>query len=148
SPFFRAVTIDADFGGLPIPSVPRDWVRLWKLHGSIGWVVVQDDLTGSERIVRRGDFHPDENDELMVFPSRQKYAESRRLPFIAYQDRLRRLLSSGEALLITCGYSFADEHINEIIFQSLRSNPRLAVTVLCFDPLSSETLTRNLLRTT
>lgn len=148
SPFFRATTIDADFGGLPIPTVPRDWVRLWKLHGSIGWVIVKDELTGSERIVRRGDFRPDEEDELMVFPSRQKYTDSRRLPFLAYQDRLRRLLGSGETLLVTCGYSFTDEHINEIIFQSLRSNPRLAVTALCFDPLSSETITTNLLRVT
>src|SRR5947208_9014101 len=38
SPFFRVTTIDADFGGIPIPTVPRDWIRLWKLHGSIGWV--------------------------------------------------------------------------------------------------------------
>lgn len=148
SPFFRITTIDADFGGLPIPSVPRDWVRLWKLHGSIGWVIIKDELTGSERIVRRGDFQPSEGDELMVFPSRQKYSDSRRLPFLAYQDRLRRLLGSGETLFVTCGYSFTDEHINEIIFQSLRSNSRLAVTALCFDPLSSEALTNNLLRTT
>lgn len=147
-PFFRITTIDTDFGGIPLPSVPRDWVRLWKLHGSIGWVVIKDDLTNSERIVRRGDFQPDDNDELMVFPSRQKYADSRRLPFLAYQDRLRRLLASGETLLVTCGYSFADEHINEVIFQALRSNPRLAVTVLCFDRLASEAITRNLLQST
>jgi SIR2-like domain len=148
SPFFRATTIDADFGGVPIPSVPRDWVRLWKLHGSIGWVISKDDLTNSERIVRRGDFEPTEEDELMVFPSRQKYTDSRRLPFLAYQDRLRRLLASGETLLVTCGYSYADEHLNEIIFQSLRSNPRLAVTALCFGSLESEALTKNLLRPT
>ena len=128
SPFFRATTIDADFGGIPIPSVPRDWIRLWKLHGSIGWVMVHDELSASTRIVRRGEFLPESNDELMVYPSRQKYSDSRRLPFMAYQDRLRRLLASGETLLLVCGYSFSDEHVNEIIFQSLRSNPRLAVT--------------------
>lgn len=148
SPFFRITTIDADFGGIPIPTVPRDWIRLWKLHGSIGWVLLKDDLTNSERIIRRGNFQPEKNDELMVFPSRQKYADSRRLPFLAYQDRLRRLLVAGETLLVTCGYSFADEHINEIIFQSLRTNPRLAVTALCFDHLSSESLTKNLLAPT
>lgn len=148
SPFFRVATIDADFGGIPIPSVPRDWIRLWKLHGSIGWVITKDELTGSERIVRRGHFTPNELDELMVYPSRQKYADSRRLPFLAYQDRFRRLLGSGETLLVTCGYSFADEHLNEIIFQSLRSNPRLAATVLCFDPLSSKSIESGLLKTT
>lgn len=144
SPFFRVATIDADFGGLPIPSVPKDWVRLWKLHGSIGWVVVKDQFTGAERIVRRGGLQGAEEDELMIFPSRQKYSDSRRLPFIVYQDRLRRLLASGETLLVTSGYSFADQHLNEIIFQSLRSNPRLAVTVLSYDPLSQETIAENL----
>ena len=145
SPFFRVTTIDADFGGLPIPTVPRDWVRLWKLHGSVGWLLVRDEFTKSERIIRRGNFQPGEQDELMIFPSRQKYSDSRRLPFVAYQDRLRRLLASGETLLVTCGYSFSDEHLNEIIFQSLRANPRLAVTALCFDALSLEPITKNLL---
>jgi hypothetical protein len=145
SPFFRAIAIDTDFGGIPIPVVPKDWVRLWKLHGSVGWLLVRDKLTGTERIVRRGSTQPGPEEELMIFPSRQKYSDSRRLPFVAYQDRLRRLLASGETLLVMCGYSFADEHINEVVFEALRSNPRLAVTVLCFDALSSEGVRRNLL---
>jgi hypothetical protein len=148
SPFFRVSSIDMDFGGLPIPTVPSDWIRLWKLHGSIGWVMVRDELAGSNRIVRRGTFAPTSTDELMVYPSRQKYSDSRRLPFMAYQDRLRRLLASGETLLVTCGYSFSDEHLNEILFQSLRSNPRLAVTALLFDSLESESVKRNLVQVT
>ena len=147
SPFFRANSIDSDFGGIPIPSVPRDWIRLWKLHGSIGWVMAFDELAGAKRIVRRAGLVPDPSDELMVYPSRQKYSDSRRLPFMAYQDRLRRLLASGETLLVICGYSFSDEHINEILFQSLRSNPRLAVVALSHDLLSSQVIKKNLLRT-
>jgi hypothetical protein len=148
SPFFRVTSIDTDFGGMPIPTVPPDWIRLWKLHGSIGWVMFRDELAGANRIVRRGAFASTSDDELMVYPSRQKYSDSRRLPFMAYQDRLRRLLASGETLLVTCGYSFSDEHLNEILFQSLRSNPRLAVTALLFDSLESETVKRNLVQVT
>jgi hypothetical protein len=148
SPFFRVTSIEADFGGIPMPTVPPDWIRLWKLHGSIGWVMVRDELAGSKRIVRRGAFSTTSDDELMVYPSRQKYSDSRRLPFMAYQDRLRRLLASGESLLVTCGYSFSDEHLNEILFQSLRSNPRLAVTALMFDSLQSEPIKRNLIQVT
>jgi hypothetical protein len=148
SPFFRVTSIDTDFGGIPIPTVPPDWIRLWKLHGSIGWIMVRDDLAGTNRIVRRGAFSETPTDELMVYPSRQKYSDSRRLPFMAYQDRLRRLLGSGETLLITCGYSFSDEHLNEILFQSLRANPRLAVTALLFDSLESDSVKRNLIQVT
>jgi hypothetical protein len=147
NPFFRASSIDTDFGGVSLPTVPRDWVRLWKLHGSVGWVMISDELAGTRRIVRRAASTADNtDDELMVYPSRQKYSDSRRLPFMAYQDRLRRLLSSGETLLVSCGYSFGDEHLNEILFQSLRSNPRLAVVALSHDPLASESAKRNLLR--
>ncbi len=68
----------------------------------------------------------------MIFPSREKYADSRRLPFLTYQDRLRKFLSSGEVMLVIAGYSFCDAHLNEIIFQGLRSNSRVAATALVF----------------
>ena len=37
-----------------------------------------------------------------------------------------------EAVLFILGYSFSDEHINEIIFQGMRSNSRLAVAALVY----------------
>ena len=36
------------------------------------------------------------------------------------------------------GYSFSDEHLNEIIFQGLRSNNRLAVAALVYGDVSKE----------
>ena len=74
----------------------------------------------------------------MIYPSKQKYDQSRRLPFLVFQDRLRRFLSSGETLLIIAGYSFCDEHLNEIIFQALRANKRLAITALMFGDSNEE----------
>jgi len=68
----------------------------------------------------------------MIYPSKQKYDESRRLPFLVFQDRLRRFLSNGETLLVIAGYSFGDDHLNEILFQALRANKRLAITALMF----------------
>lgn len=84
----------------------------------------------------------------MIFPSREKYADSRRLPFLTYQDRLRRFLSRGEAVLFIVGYSFSDDHINEIILQGLRSNSRLAITLLTFgvDSGSGLTVHKDLIR--
>lgn len=111
---------------------PNSWTRLWKLHGSVNWFL-KSDVTGKKKKVVRGVGQIDgSNQELMIFPSRDKYLESRKLPFITFQDRLRKLLSSGEVVLFVAGYSFSDEHLNEIIFQALRSNSRLAVNVLAF----------------
>lgn len=133
APFFTAGSIEIDN-----PSAedsmrpPRAWTRLWKLHGSVSWRL-RTIVKGSQtRIVRTAD-PTDLVGQLMIFPSRDKYTDSRKLPFITYQDRLRKFLSSGRALLFVAGYSFSDQHINEIIFEALRVNSRLAVTALLFD---------------
>jgi len=111
--------------------IPSSWLRLWKLHGSINWFLAQD-LNGKKRITRNTNRPLGQGDELMIYPSKQKYDESRRLPFLVFQDRLRKFLSSGEVLFIVNGYSFNDDHLNEILFQALRSNKRLAITALLF----------------
>ncbi len=141
-PFFLPESVESD-GYKDDAAVypPRSWTRLWKLHGSIGWRVKKQAGIATSRITRLagGELLPGE--ELMIFPSRDKYADSRKLPFLTLQDRLRRFLMSGEAIVIILGYSFSDEHINEILFQGLRSNPRLAVLAFCFGDFHDTLLT-------
>lgn len=111
--------------------VPVSWLRLWKIHGSINWYLYKDGA-GKNRITRNTGKIVNPGDEIMIYPSRQKYDESRRLPFLLFHDRLRKYLSSGESMLLVNGYSFGDEHINEILFQALRANKRLAITALLY----------------
>ena len=133
APFFAPESVEADgTKGSDTGYPPRAWTRLWKVHGSIGWHLTKEAVGGKTRITRLTDRAPKPGEELMIFPSREKYADSRKLPFLTYQDRLRRLISSGEALLVVAGYSFSDEHLNEILFQGLRANGRLAITVLTY----------------
>ncbi|MEA2880612.1 MAG: hypothetical protein QOF14_5808 [Hyphomicrobiales bacterium] len=126
--------------------IPKSWVRFWKLHGSIGWRSATEALTGTKRIVRAPLVTPSATDDLMIFPSREKYSASRRLPFIALHDRLRRLTTVGESLLLIAGYSFSDQHINDIILGSLRANNRFSATVLLFDSLKKKEIEENLIR--
>ena len=70
----------------------------------------------------------------MILPSLRKYDESRKQPYLAMLDRLRGVLSErDDIILITAGYSFSDQHINEILFEALDSNPGLHVFALCFE---------------
>jgi hypothetical protein len=85
-----------------------------------------------QRITRLPGIKLEEGEELVIFPSREKYVQSRKLPFLAFQDRLRAFLSRGECLAVILGYSFSDEHLNEIIFQGLRSNSRLSIIALVY----------------
>ncbi|MGI6668963.1 MAG: SIR2 family protein [Acetivibrionales bacterium] len=140
APFFIPESVEAD-ESKEYKSVypPRTWTRLWKVHGSINWFV-QKEHSGDnkERITRFSGINQQARDELMIFPSREKYSQSRKLPFVALQDRLRRFILNGETLLIIIGYSFSDEHLNDIMLQGLRSNPRLAISAFMYEPLSEK----------
>ena len=132
NPFFTPEAVDTTSRTPESIYPPRTWTRLWKLHGSVNWYLLKTDGDDRERVSRNSGIVHTKGSQLMIFPSREKYSDSRRLPFLTYQDRLRRFLSSGESVLFILGYSFSDEHLNEIIFQGLRSNNRLAVNAIVY----------------
>lgn len=127
-PFFNPKSIEAN---LLSTDITVDWIRLWKLHGSLNWVLKKGNDSTKERIIRIGKTESVEN-ELMIYPSREKYNLSRKEPYIAYFDRLKRYLKEGELLFITSGYSFLDDHINDVLFSSLQQNNRLHIVALCY----------------
>ncbi len=108
---------------------PVSWIRLWKLHGSLGWFWKTNVGINPDRVIRLSSGakkdYPDS--ELVIYPSRDKYESSRKQPFTSYFDRLRDFSLSGEGVFIISGYSFSDEHINELIFSCLKQNNRLHV---------------------
>jgi hypothetical protein len=141
APFFVPQCVEADGnkhseGDFP----PISWTRLWKLHGSVGWQMRIDPTTGKSSIIRLGLTTPKPGTELVIYPSREKLSESRKLPFATFMDRLRRFLSLGENLLLVIGYSFGDEHINAVLTQALRGNTRAAVHAFMFGPVTGEPL--------
>ena len=110
-----------DLTSMENDSLPPRWSRLWKVHGSVNWW-----RTPKDEVVRRES--PAAGDRQMIYPSHLKYDQSRRMPYLAMLDRLREFLGRGQAVLVACGYSFADQHLNEVVLHGLRSNP----TAICF----------------
>jgi len=93
---FRADLVDEDMSHQTV-RLPNGWVRVWKLHGSVSWIV--EARNGVNIITRLGaDSAPSPDAMLAIYPSFQKYEESRRLPFVALADRLRRSLAIPETL--------------------------------------------------
>lgn len=127
-PFFWPESIDKFVGTNDMTS---SWIRLWKIHGSLNWKYTQDKYHTMSKIVRTAKLDAPEN-ELLIYPSKEKYNLSRKQPFIAYFDRLKKYLLQGELLFVFSGYSFSDQHINDIIFNCLRENQRLYALVLCY----------------
>jgi hypothetical protein len=114
-----------DLESMAEDDLPARWARLWKIHGSINWW-----MTAKDKIRRSRDHVAGE--QLLIYPSHLKYDQSRQMPYYAMLDRLRVFLRSDQCVLLTCGYSFADEHINAYIGQGLAGNPNAACVAMLF----------------
>jgi hypothetical protein len=122
-----------DLASMENESLPARWGRLWKVHGSVNWWRNSDD-----EVVRRDAIvAAAAGDRQMIYPSHLKYDQSRRMPYLAMLDRLRSFLARGQAVLVTNGYSFLDQHLNEVILHGLRSNPTAVCFGLLFGPRSN-----------
>lgn len=123
--------------GIDGEALPSFFVRLWKLHGSVNW-----QWEGSE-IVRLGQAVPT-GKPAAIYPSETKYEESRRMPFVVLHDRLRRALNEPETLMLLSGYSFGDDHLNELIFDAARRRERSEFVVFCFSTIPDQLAQRAL----
>lgn len=120
--FFDLYAVEED-------SLPVRWARLWKLHGSMNW-----------RREPNGDVSRGENTaglERLIHPSHLKYDQSRKMPYLALMDRLKEFFRKPSPAMVVCGYSFADEHINQVIRQGLEGNAQAICYVLLFNGLDS-----------
>lgn len=119
-PFFNSESIE-DMGFLP------QQTKLWKIHGSLGWHYDER----NKKVWRKDS----DNEDILIYPSSLKYDESKKQPYTALGDRLTNFLKQPDSVLITCGYSFGDEHINERILTALKTNLSAHVFVLLYDIL-------------
>jgi hypothetical protein len=124
---FRTELVEASVGDIDC-GLPSFLVRLWKLHGSIHWA--WEDHRRTE-VVRLGTPVTD-SEPAAIYPSDAKYDQSRRVPFLVLQDRFRRALHQPETLMLISGYSFSDDHLNEMLFDAARRRPRSELIALCF----------------
>lgn len=110
-------------------AMPSFFVRLWKLHGSVNWA-----WNAKSQIVRHGHAVP-EDEAAAIYPSDTKYEESRRVPFLVLQDRFRRALHQPETLMLISGYSFGDDHLNELIFDAAARRQRSEFLAFLYDDI-------------
>jgi len=112
--------------------LPSRWNRVWKIHGSLNW------YEGDGRNIHRG--LPagglSAGKRRVIYPSHLKYDESRRMPYLCMIDRLRYFFKNDAPVLITCGFSFGDQHLNEVLIQGLQGNPAAIVFALLHNDLS------------
>lgn len=122
-PFFDIHSVERD-------DLPSYWTRIWKLHGSVNWKVMGKSVS---RVTKDVAGSPE-----LIYPSKLKYDQSRKMPFLAMSDRLSNFMLNPHATLIVCGYSFSDEHINDTIINALKVNKSANVIALMFGKMTDE----------
>lgn len=111
--------------------LPKRWVRLWKLHGSIGWSKsVSGEIVRSNADADAG--------STMVYPSHIKYDQTQSAPFSSLFERLKNFLLEPDTLLICAGFSFADAHISAKLSECMSANPSSALIALQYQNLNKE----------
>jgi len=119
-PFFNSDSVEDPY------FLPRQ-TKLWKIHGSLGWKFDE----ANRKVIR----NVSDSEDILIYPSTVKYSDSKKQPYVSLLDRLSSFLKQDDSILITCGYSFSDEHINERIRTALNTSSCSHVLALYYDTL-------------
>jgi len=93
-----------------------NFVYLCKLHGSISWV--RDDKQGLWPFKEvMPDTQPSQ--QMMIYPTPAKEGQSLGSPYSDLFREFQGRVVREQSVLLVMGYSFSDEHINNIIYQAL-----------------------------
>ena len=100
-------------------------INLLKIHGSLTWERDGDEIVRKDK----GNI----KEPIMVFPSSNKYMQSYEKPYFELFSKFQALLRKQNTVLITAGFSFADNHISQMIIQALKTVPSLSILVTDFN---------------
>lgn len=97
-------------------------LRYFKIHGSLTWVsrdpsascVYGIEELPMELIRKNGDYN-----SLMIYPTTLKKSYTLDYPYSELFRQFSTSIAQPQSILITFGYSFSDEHINDLIYQAL-----------------------------
>lgn len=93
-----------------------NFVYLCKLHGSVTWIEGKRGMFPIREVQKL----PDKmTDRVMIYPTPTKQNASLSSPYSDLFREFQHRIVRDQSVLLTVGYSFGDEHINNIVFQAL-----------------------------
>ncbi|MDO5563906.1 MAG: SIR2 family protein [Eubacteriales bacterium] len=90
-----------------------NFFNLYKMHGSISWVKRKGQIYETDID------HIDDGDTVMIYPTPLKDRTTLMTPYSDLFRAFETALLRSNSILITLGYSFADDHINRLILNAL-----------------------------
>jgi hypothetical protein len=143
NPLFRAARVEVDLHYNPpgIRGEPRFMegvVRLTKLHGSIDWLFEKD----QRRIHRKGipfgaspdhtDVAKEPIDTVMIYPNAAKDVETTQYPYAELFRDFAAAVCRPNAVVVTYGYGFGDDHVNRVLLDML-TIPSTHLVVIAYE---------------
>lgn len=145
-PIFRSSRLDLDMHYNPpgIRGEPRyleGVARFTKLHGSVDWVHVGNDIRriglpfGAAKVdayLGTPGLKDVDANRLMIYPNSAKDRETSDYPYVELFRDLAAAVCRPNSTLVTYGYSFGDEHINRVI-RDMLTIPSTHLVVMSYD---------------
>lgn len=98
-------------------------IYLYKMHGSINWK--RDEAEDLICVGHSGNIRPDQMQVIFGRDFKLEAAD----PYLFYAFEFRRC-SLDARLIVVVGYGFGDEHINKMLIQAIRSEPKKRLLVI------------------
>lgn len=111
-------------------------LKYYKIHGSLSWLATKPTVSntyGIKEIPLNDEFKPDEDKELMIYPCVSKKSFTLDLPYSELFRQFAQAINQPQSVLFCVGYSFYDEHINDIIKQAL-TIPSFTLIIANYSP--------------
>jgi len=90
------------------------FVYLGKLHGSVTWTEDDHGLFPIKEV-----WPPESTNQMLIYPTPAKQNSSLGSPYADLFREFQSRIVREQSVLITAGYAFGDEHLNNIIYQAL-----------------------------
>ncbi|HDY87877.1 MAG TPA: hypothetical protein ENH82_07160 [bacterium] len=108
----------------------ENMVYLYKLHGSISWIEAEgNSLFNIQEVPVVGEAEKPNEQHVLIYPTPLKQNQSLGSPYADLIREFKAKLEQPNSVIFIIGYSFSDEHINNIIYQSMASNSSISVVI-------------------
>lgn len=107
-------------------------VNLFKLHGSVNWAEDTSDKNVFFKIKELGYpiNHDSKKEAVLIYPTPTKQNKSLGSPYVELFREFQKRLLMPHSVLFIIGYSFSDEHVNNVIYQALATNSSINIVIL------------------
>ena len=97
----------------------QGFVHLCKLHGSVSWIDEGEGIFPIKEKLNFDKLTKKKMERAMIYPTPAKHSSSMGSPYSDLFRQFHSCIVQKQSVLFVIGYSFGDEHINNIIYQAL-----------------------------